>query len=370
MKLSNKKLLIINLPPPYGGGEMLNQLLLEHFGNKSDYQVIDIGKSKQKKKQQGRVNLPNILYAFYSSVKVTYHIARYKPSLIYFLIPKSFGAFVKTVPIILLCDYFGIYSIGSLEGNGFYFLDSKSNFKQKTGASLLNKIKKIRVLGEGIARNLTKYNINNTVIVPNGVNIPSYLIKKREIENCSGTIRFLYVGVLSEFKGISFLINSFIKLLSIRKDIELHLIGEWYSKDLQKKLLSKIEKCNLSDHFFFYGIQHNEKKWELFEQMNIYIHLSKLDGQPLSILEAMGCGMPIISTKVGAIPETVIDNYNGILLDNYDSTKIIEIIQLYVENRALIVAHSENSVKRFNEIYTSSKFLERMENLFNENVLE
>lgn len=369
MRLSGKKLLIINLPPPFGGGEMLNQLLLEHFGKKSEYLVIDIGKAKQKKNQQGKVNIRNILYAFWSSITVAYNITKYRPSVIYFLIPKSFWAFTKTIPIILLSDFFGIHSIGSLEGNSFYFLNSKSGFKQKTGILFLNKIKKIRVLGEGISQDLSKYSINNTVVVPNGVRIPIQLIKKREMEECSGTIRFLYVGVLSEFKGISFLINSFIELLSIRKDIELHLIGEWYSKDLQKKLEGEIEKCNLCKHFFFHGIQQNEKKWELFQQMNIYIHLSKLDGQPLSILEAMGCGMPIISTKVGAIPETVINNYNGILLDEYDSKKIIEIMLSYVENRSLIVEHSENSVKRYDDIYTSSKFLERMNNLFNETTL-
>lgn len=367
VKLRDKKLLIINLPPPYGGGEMLNLLLSKHFAKNNKYVILNIGKSKQKKNQQGKLNFINICFTVWSTLSIIYCLIKYRPSMVYFLIPKTFSAFIKTIPIIFLSDLLGIYSIGSLEGNTFYFLNNKNKILRNVGAALLKRISLIRVLGNEIAKNLAKYKINNTVVVSNGVEVPSYLVKGKEIQDCNGKIRFLYVGVLSDFKGISFLIHSFIKLLKIAKNVELHLIGEWYSKDLKKQLEDEIEKSNLTKYFFFHGLQHNESKWKLFGQMSIYIHLTKLDGQPLSILEAMGCGMPIISTKVGAIPETVIENFNGFLLNDFNSEKIIEIIQKYLNNPSLIVEHSTNSILLYNKFFSSKQFLKRMDNLFNKN---
>lgn len=366
MKLSGRKLLIINLPPPFGGGEMLNLLLFEHFCKNEEYFVIDIGKSKQKKNQQGKLSPYNIYYAIRKTIAIVYYLFRYRPSMVYFLIPKTFLAFIKTIPVILISYLLRIYSIGSLEGNSFYFLKNKNSFQGKAGAALLRRIKMIRVLGNGIAENLAKYQITNTVVVSNGVSVPSSLTVPHKIKEANDTIRFLYVGVLSEFKGISHLIHSFIALLKTIRNVELHLIGEWYSKDLQKQLEGEIEKCNLGQYFFFHGLQHAESKWKVFGQMDIYIHLSELDGQPLSILEAMGCGMPVISTKVGAIPETVVDNFNGFLLDHH-SNEIAGTIETYINNPLLMAEHSANSILLFNKFYSSSKFLQRMENLFNIN---
>jgi glycosyltransferase involved in cell wall biosynthesis len=364
MNLSDKKMLIINLPPPYGGGEMLNQYLSDYFEEQADYIVIDIGKSKQKKNQQGKFTIQNIVYGLKSNLTIFYSIIKFRPSLVYFLIPKTFFPFLKTIPIISLCYSLGIYSIGSLEGNSFYFLDKKSSLKSKIGKSFLKKINIIRVLGNDIAKNMDYLQLKNTIVISNGVHVPLYLSKEREKKLEDKPIKFLFVGVLADFKGIIELIESFIDLLQITKNVELHLIGEWYSLELKKKMQGQILKNGVSKYFFFHGLQHGDEKWNIFKEMDIYIHLSHLDGQPLSILEAMGCGMPVISTKVGAIPETVVGDYNGYLLDKLDSPEIIKTIQKYINNYSLIKEHSANSIHLYNQFYTVSKFVERMEDLF------
>lgn len=364
MKLSDKKMLIINLPPPYGGGEMLNQYLSDHFEKQTGYIVIDIGKLVQKKNQQGKFNIQNIIHGVKSNITILYSIMKFRPSLVYFLIPKTFLPFVKTIPVISLCKSLGIYSIGSLEGNSFYFLDKKNSLKSKIGKWFLKRINIIRVLGHNISNNLNDLNVTNTIVISNGVHVPPYLTKERKKKSDDKPIKFLFVGVLAEFKGIINLIESFIDLLSITQKVELHLIGEWYSLELEKRMEGQIVKNGVSKYFFFHGLQHGKEKWNLFKDMDIYIHLSHLDGQPLSILEAMGCGMPVISTKVGAIPETVVENYNGFLLDKLNSAEIIKTIKKYLDNYSLIEQHSANSVHLYNHFYSMSKFLERMQALF------
>ena len=97
----------------------------------------------------------------------------------------------------------------------------------------------------------------------------------------------------------------------ILNDIHVTIIGTGPDHE---KLVEMVEKYDLEDHVFFAGNVPNKYMHEKLSAENIYVLMSDNEGLPISILEAMRAGLPIISTMVAGIPEEV-DDRNGILIN-------------------------------------------------------
>ena len=78
----------------------------------------------------------------------------------------------------------------------------------------------------------------------------------------------------------------------------------------------------------------------------------------------MQCGLPIISTKnCGAIEETVIDGYNGILVEKKNVEQLIEAIERLINDSELRRRMGKNSRKLYEENYTPEKHLEKFKEI-------
>ena len=99
---------------------------------------------------------------------------------------------------------------------------------------------------------------------------------------------------------------------------------------------------------------------------DFYFQLSRLDNFPTTILEAMSCGLPVVSTRVGGIPEQVIEGENGFLVDPGNITQGAEAIsQMYKSDedrkrmgslsreRVLKFFRKDQMIDRYLEIYRS-----------------
>ena len=81
----------------------------------------------------------------------------------------------------------------------------------------------------------------------------------------------------------------------------------------------------------FLGVISNNEKIELFRKATIFLLPSYAEGQPIAILEAMGAGLPVISTSVGSIPEIIKDGENGFLIEPGDYKALAEKITLLLK---------------------------------------
>lgn len=72
-----------------------------------------------------------------------------------------------------------------------------------------------------------------------------------------------------------------------------------------------------------------------YQSADVYVHASHADTFPTSIIEAMACGIPVVATAVGGIPEQVVDGQTGILVAPGDSIAMASEIEIILANPAL-----------------------------------
>lgn len=155
-----------------------------------------------------------------------------------------------------------------------------------------------------------------------------------------GKQHLLFLGEIGQRKGVF----DIIRAIAAHKDeaegrIELRIGGNRN----EEKLMAAIKDNGLEDIVRFEGWVSGEKKLQLLNWADIYILPSFNEGLPISILEAMSYGCPVISTPVGGIPEVV--NDNGVLVTPGNAEEIWKAISRYIENPQNIEAEGRISLE-------------------------
>ena len=170
----------------------------------------------------------------------------------------------------------------------------------------------------------------DTVVIKNGIDDLSieqrveYEKLKKENKGRNFKYRLCCVGTVSYRKGQRLIIET-MHLLSaeVLKELHVDFIGDGPERP---KLESLVVNYALEDNVRFCGSVPNVDVYKYLAQNNIYILMSRNEGLPISVLEAMRVAMPIIGTNVAGIPECINNGYNGFLL-NYDKDELASLLQ-------------------------------------------
>ena len=194
---------------------------------------------------------------------------------------------------------------------------------------------------EEVVKFYTKYNrkfdLNKLTIMGNCFNfndLNKIEIKKKEdikLEYGINNDKFIfgYIGRLIELKGVDLLIKSFSKFLTKHKDAMLVIVGDGDSKSYLQELCKKLD---IEHNIIFAGYKKNV--YDYLNMFNTFIMPSKYEGIPIVILEAMAMKKIIISTNVGGIPEVIINNETGILLEERTEECLEKNMEFVYENYA------------------------------------
>jgi glycosyltransferase involved in cell wall biosynthesis len=139
------------------------------------------------------------------------------------------------------------------------------------------------------------------------------------------TVARLYVT-----KGLTYLLDTAALVKETHPKVEFKVYGEG---DLRGELLAKAECLGLDGKNIFVGAFTNrEELTRIMAGTDIFLLSSILEGQPLVIVEAMAYGCPIVSTKVGGIPELITDGINGLLCPPEKPECLAEKIKVLVDD--------------------------------------
>ena len=124
-------------------------------------------------------------------------------------------------------------------------------------------------------------------------------------------------------KSLDYLIHSFSEYLKQNEKCNLILVGNGPETYKLKKLSRDLNIYNK-----IVWIKFSENIRDILDFADIFLLTSEYEGLGLVLLEAMASNIPIIATNTSAIPEVIINNYNGFLVKHLDKKDLIKKIKL------------------------------------------
>lgn len=187
-------------------------------------------------------------------------------------------------------------------------------------------------------------NIRSTVI-PNPINIS----RKEQILKIKNNIfQFLYVGQIEQYKGVEFLIDTFMNL----SEVELTIVGDGsYLKQLKEKTKNK-------SNIIITGRKSKDEVARIMKDADCLIVPSLCyENSPTVIYEAMAAGLPVLGSRIGGITE-LLHNIGGILFNPSDKKDLQNKIDWITKNPQKI-ENLKNNYKKNIENYSLEKYIEK-----------
>lgn len=188
---------------------------------------------------------------------------------------------------------------------------------------------------------------------------------------CKPTINKVFqiacIASFEEVKGHKYLIRA-IELLKERDiQFQCHLVGEG---PLREQIERQCKSSGLNGRIQFHGALTRTEIAKLFQQIDVMVLPSvptsngKREGIPVALMEAMACGIPVISSNLSGIPELVMHDVTGILTEPSDVTGIFDGLQKMVQN-SLFRQHLGSAGRDFvlNE-FNQDQSIEQLVSLF------
>ena len=169
-------------------------------------------------------------------------------------------------------------------------------------------------------------------------------------KNDEHTKVFLAVGRLTKEKNYQLMLDAFTLLKD--EDILLVVLGKDYDGFLER------HKNDIPSNVHFLGGKNNVSDY-LFNA-DCFIMSSLYEGLPISIIEAMSAGLPIVSTSVGGIPDIVKEGVNGFLSESLEVDDFVKTIRRFLSMSATDLAKmKEANQNEYNEKYTIERTAEQ-----------
>jgi len=177
------------------------------------------------------------------------------------------------------------------------------------------------VIPVAVSRNVAEwvkrsYRLGDCMVIPNGIPIADYQhpsisrqVWRKEQGYEEGDVLFVCVARLEKLKDHAMLLEAFARGPSAEPRAHLLLLGEGACRlDLE----TRIRELKLQGKVRFLGQRSDVP--EVLGSADVFVLASQNEGNPLSLMEAMAAGLPVVATAVGGVPELIEDLISGLLV--------------------------------------------------------
>ena len=335
------------LPPPAGG--MANQMrqLSELLGlEKYDVHIVRTN-TPYRPRWIARYKGVRAVFRLFSYLGQLWHIpgktqvchvlANSGMSWHLFAAPAVWAAYLKGIPVII--NYRG--------GEADEFFRKSFPWVRPT----LNRASMITVPSGYLADVFEKWGID-TKIVPNIINLE--LFHPRPINNPCDLLQNPHILVarnLEPIYGVDTALYAFRSLLDEVPDARMTIAG---SGPQLTALQNLARELGITQKLRFTGRMENSKMAALYQEADILLNASLVDNMPVSLLEAMASGVPIVSTSAGGIPYLVEQNKTALLVDPGDSKAMAKALARLASNGELRTSLIRNGLVKIERYSWSS----------------
>lgn len=193
------------------------------------------------------------------------------------------------------------------------------------------------------ARQLRHLNPALTVtVIPNTIDTSAFSNLVRGLQPPDyETVRLLFVGAIGKLKGERDLIKALALLKEDIADLKVSILG-FGAENLQPIF----EKHGVADMIEHLGAVPLDARIVFYERADIFVLPTFAEAMPISVIEAMAAGLPIVSTPVGGIPELIDDANEGFLVQCGDVKVLAKKIAFLANNRTARIAMGQKARMR------------------------
>lgn len=164
---------------------------------------------------------------------------------------------------------------------------------------------------------------------------------------------------LTREKGIDILLQAAFQAVQVEPSLRFVIIGDG---PLAEGFKEDARARGLCDYLHFLGFCDNA--WNLFPAFDAFVLASRTEGWPLSIMEAMALGLPVIATTVGGIPEMVDSGKTGILVEPEDVNELSKALVRLATDRPLADKLGEAAAIRAREHFDANTMIAKVEAVY------
>lgn len=178
-------------------------------------------------------------------------------------------------------------------------------------------------------------------------------------------LRILFVGILRESKGVLVLIEACAKLIATGVPIEVEIMGQWYSDEFAALISQRIKELKLNDHVRLLGVVTGSDKFLSYRKADVFCFPSffNCEAFPVVVLEAMACGLPVVSTRWRGIPTIVDEGETGFLVEPHDPSAVASRLIALADDVSLREQMGLAGRAKFERNYTFARHAGRMRHM-------
>lgn len=188
-----------------------------------------------------------------------------------------------------------------------------------------------------------KQGYTNIICIPNSIDIRNYPFKLRNFK----TVKLLWVRSFSEIYNPILAVKILKNLQDEAINVSLCMVGPDNDGSLQK---TKDFAKALGVEVTFTGKLSKSEWISLSKDYTIFINTTNFDNMPVSVIEAMALGLPVLSTNVGGLPFLIENNFDGILVNpnsEYEFVQAVKKVLLNPESSRKMTSNAREKAERY-----------------------
>lgn len=191
---------------------------------------------------------------------------------------------------------------------------------------------------------------NTIPVIYNGVDLSRCIPKE---SYAADQITLVHVGRFNEQKNHKGLLQAFRKICETCPDCRLNLVGDG---ELRRETEALVRELGLAEKVRFLGSQSNV--YPYLHEADIFLLPSNYEGMPMTIIEAMGTGLPIVATAVGGVPDMIRDHESGLLTECDPDAVSKAVLELIADEnlRKTLGQNAKRSSIRFSAQYMAERY--------------
>ena len=358
-------LFITPLPPPVHGSAMVSRYLQESEKLQERYRLTFVNLSTSRKMDEiGKRSLWKMVRFVGAYGKVLSQLVLHRFDLCYLAITCQGIGFLKDAPFVLLCKLFCKKVVVHQHNKGMSKVVHR--FPYRWLLPWVYRNLDVILLSSRLYPDVREVvSVKKVWICPNG--IPEVGDRKLSVQ--PELPHLLFLSNLVESKGVFLLLDACQRLKERGHRFVCHLVGGESKEINGERFLQEVLARELEDCVFYVGPQYGEDKERYFHEATVFVQPTFEDCFPLTILEAMAHGLPVVSTDEGAIPDMVIDGETGFVCPRKEVESLVNSIEKLLVNNELGKQMGEKGRLRYKERYTmqtfEKKFLDILSDILN-----